>query len=125
MSCLTDVRRLHNMLHYFGDLLGGELTATLAVIQPVDARIRDRLLGEAALAKFDAVLTPVEPGGKRGKKAKKQGAKRRKTLQEEIEVLVTTQQTWLQESREELHLAWQDLNASSFRHILALTIAVA
>jgi transposase-like protein len=115
------VRQLHNMLQYMGGMLGPELRTVLSTIQPLDAGLRDILLGQAAL---DALVKAMDvPKGSSRKKNKKKHRARDKQVRASLEKLSDLQRDWLAEACTELTPLWGAVDSIEFRQQLALAVA--
>ncbi len=109
------VRRFHHVVHYLGYLLGPNVQEALAVLQPLEAQLRDVMLGEIALAS----LTQKPPSGQ--KQPEKGEAP--EVVTSGLEALRHTQQAWLTDTRQQVEAGWRALQSESFRLALARAVA--
>lgn len=103
------IRRFHNAVHCLGHLLGPSVQDVLSVVQPLEAQLRDVMLGEAVLA----ALPPA---------ASTERAQSDPDLAT-IEALLHSQQDWLADTRRQVAVSWEAIQSVSFRQALAVAVA--
>ena len=107
------VGRFYNNLQFLASLLGDSLDEVMAAVQPLEAQLRDIMLGQAVLDAFQGLLAEGESRKR----------KRDQALRPAIERWIGVQEAWLREANDQLVPLWATLHALPFRRQLALAVA--